>query len=373
MNYSIIKNHTSYIPRILVIFITILIMFSFQFTNVSAAPIINSSHPEVINSVQEIFQKRNDAILKGDSKLIESIYDRNTKYGTWAFQYEQKKMKYIHNWEEKQGIKFTNIKPSITIKSIKGTGDSYSINLMCSTEYKYVYINEPSAVNVFRTGSYHVLTINNYNGNWLIIKEWYKDPFGDDLNLDSLKVDSIKQYILAQSVRDFSNISSRRISSVEYADKYCGAASDGQNKFKYNKKFRDYNSKGGDCANFASQILFEGGKFKKNSSWNYDTKGATGPWLNAYGFKSYMIYSGRGSLISYGNYEQVYKSSYKLLPGDFIAYEKKGDVMHISTVTGADSKGYSLVSCHNSDRNKVPWDLGWNGKNIKFWLVHVNY
>ena len=38
-----------------------------------------------------------------------------------------------------------------------------------------------------------------------------------------------------------------------------------ENEFKYNKKYRDYNPQGGDCANFASQILFEGGKFKKNS------------------------------------------------------------------------------------------------------------
>lgn len=371
MNYSILKKQKCNQIRIIVIPIVLTAIILCQFIKITAAPII--SHPEVINSIQEIFQKRNNAILKEDSTLVESIYDRKTKYGTWAFEYEKKKMNYIHNWEEKQGIKFTSITPKLIIKSMKGSENKYSINLMCSTEYKYIYTNEPSAVNTFRTGSYHVLTINNESGNWLITKEWYKDPFGDYLNLDSLKVDSIKQYILAQSLRDFSSISPRRFSSVDYADKFCGAASDGQNEYKYNKKFRDYNPMGGDCANFASQILLEGGKFKKNQTWNYDTAGATGPWLNADGFKSYMLNSGRGSLVSHGSYEKVYKNSYKLLPGDFIAYEKKGDVMHISVVTGADSKGYTLVSCHNSDRNKVPWDLGWNGKNIKFWLVHVNY
>ncbi len=63
--------------------------------------------------------------------------------------------------------------------------------------------------------------------------------------------------------------------------------------------------------------------------------------------------------------KNVYKDSYELLPGDFVAYEKKGDIMHISTVTGLDSKGYALVTCHNTDRDKVPWDLGWNDKNYK--------
>lgn len=154
---------------------------------------------------------------------------------------------------------------------------------------------------------------------------------------------------------------------------FCGAATEEKYGFKYNKKYRDYNSQGGDCANFASQILFEGGKFRKNSIWNYDGGGASAAWVNADRFKEYMLNSGRASVIAYGGYEKVYKASYKLLPGDFVAYEKKGDITHISVVTGADSRGYSLVTCHNTDRNKVPWDLGWSNKNIKFWLIRVHY
>ena len=74
-----------------------------------------------------------------------------------------------------------------------------------------------------------------------------------------------------------------------------------------------------------------------------------------------------------GNYEKVYKDSYKLLPGDFVAYEKKGDITHISVVSGADSKGYTLVTCHNTDRCDVPWDLGWSDKKMKFWLIRVHF
>ncbi|NLV63999.1 MAG: amidase domain-containing protein, partial [Clostridiaceae bacterium] len=79
------------------------------------------------------------------------------------------------------------------------------------------------------------------------------------------------------------------------------------------------------------------------------------------------------SLIVHGTYDKVLKLSYKLLPGDIVGYEKKGKVVHISVVTGADSRGYSLVNCHNTDRFKVPWDLGWSDKGIKFWLIRVNY
>ncbi|WP_368490490.1 amidase domain-containing protein [Clostridium sp. BJN0013] len=328
---------------------------------------------EISNSIQEIFRNRNKAILNGDLKLIEVSYDKNTKYGTWAYEHEETKKKYLENWEEKQGVRFTDITPDIVIKRIRRKDDKFSVNLICSTEYKYVYENCPEIINRCRIGTSHVLNMAKKDNKWIITKEWYKDPFADSLNLDNLKVDSIKQYILSQNERELSNVGDRRKSAVEYADKYCGIATEKKCGYIYNKKYRNYNSQGGDCANFASQILHEGGKFKKNRSWNYDSSGATGAWLNADGFKDYMIYSGRASVIAHGSYEKVYKASYKLLPGDFIAYEKKGDITHISVVTGADCKGYSLVSCHNTDRNRVPWDLGWSDKNIKFWLVHVNY
>ncbi|MCM0647156.1 amidase domain-containing protein [Clostridium swellfunianum] len=328
---------------------------------------------EVTKAIEEIFINRNQAILNGDMEFIQSIYDMNTKYGTWAFEYEQRKVKYLHNWAEKQGVRFVEINPKVVVRRVKGGNGSYSANLLCSTEYKYVYEGDSDTVNSSRIGTYHNLNLVKKEEGWIITKEWYKDPFGDSLNLENIKADDIRQYILSQPARDLSGISERRKNAVAYADKYCGAASEEQHEFKYNKKYRDYNPQGGDCANFASQILFEGGKFKKTGGWNYDGNGATGPWLNADKFKNYWVGSGRASVIAYGSYEKVYKASYKLLPGDFVAYENKGDITHISVVTGADSKGYSLVSCHNSDRHRVPWDLGWSNRKIRYWLVRVHY
>ncbi|MHC6180390.1 amidase domain-containing protein [Clostridium sp. JNZ X4-2] len=365
MKHSIVERVLKIIMAILVVFLTC------PFENIQGKEI--DEKDEIINSTKKIFRDRNEAILNGNLKLIESSYDKNTTYGTWAYEHEEKKMKYLKNWEEKQGVKFTEIIPNIVIKRVRKKDDRFSVNLICSTEYRYIYEGAPKAVNSCRIGTSHVINIAKKDSRWIITKEWYKDPFADSLNLENLKGDSVKQYILSQSKRDFSNITDRRKSSMEYSGRYCGIASEEQYGYTYNKKYRNYNSQGGDCANFASQVLHEGGRFKKNSMWNYDRSGATSSWLNADGFKNYMIYSGRASVIAHGSYEKVYKASYKLLPGDFIAYEKKGDITHISVVTDADSKGYSLVSCHNTDRNRVPWDLGWSDKNIKFWLVHVNY
>ena len=356
--------------RLFIIFVILLLQLC---TPIHTYAATDDEKKEITSYIEQIFHQRNKAILSGDLELIKSIYNTDTKYGTWAYEYEKRKMNYVNNWAQKQGIKFTDILPKVIIKTIKGNMDNFSIYLLCSTQYKYVYENQPELENTSTIGTYHILKLTRKESSWIISKEWYKDPFGDSLNLDNIKADSIKQYILSQYARDLSTIDKRRSDAVEYADKFCGAASSTVNGYKYNKKYRDYNSKGGDCANFASQILFEGSKFRKNSAWNYDKNGATRSWLNADGFKNYMVYSGRASIIAYGSYDKVYKASYKLLPGDFVAYEKKNDITHISVVTGADSRGYSLVSCHNSDRNKVPWDLGWSNKSIKFWLVRVHY
>lgn len=359
--------------KLILIFSIFLLIFSVGYKIAHRAVFTFNNNSEIEDIIKEIFINKSAALLQQDEESFDAIYDKNTKFGQWAFEHELKKMKYLVNWSEKQGVKFTSIKPTVVIRRLKGGNDKYSANLICSTEYKYYYLNSPEESNTFRIGTYHILTLNNKSGVWQISKEWYTDPFADSLNLDNIKADSIKEYILSQSARDFVGISERRINTVKYGDKYSGAANEEQYGFTYNKKYRDFNPQGGDCANFASQMLFEGGKFKKNRLWNYNATGGTKAWLNAQGFKDYWVGSGRASVVAHGNYDAVFKASYKLKPGDFVAYEKEGKITHISMVTGADSKGYTLVNCHNSDRHRVPWDLGWSNKNIKFWLVSVHF
>lgn len=350
-----------------------IIIANIFFSRANAEDVDEEVKLEIKNFIEETIAKRNRAIVTGEEESIKSVYDMGTKYGTWAYENEEKKMIYLHNWEQKQGVKITEILPKVVVNRISEKDNGFKVNFTCSTEYRYVYEDRPEEVNAARIGTYHVLTLINKGDNFLINKEWYTDPFADSLNLEKLKVDDVKEFILAQEPKDFSNLDERRKASIEYANKYCGAATEEEFGYKYNKDYRNFNPEGGDCANFASQILHEGGKFKKNSSWNYSKGEATASWVNADKFKSYWVYSGRASVIAHGTYDKVYKASYQLMPGDFVAYEKKGDIKHISTVTNADSRGYALVTCHNTDRNDVPWDLGWSDKNIKFWLIRVHY
>lgn len=358
------------------ILMTLLISFNSiaVFAHVEGNEVEDEVKEEIKEFIQNTIAERNRAIVTGEEEGIKAVYDMSTKYGNWAYESEEKKMIYLHNWEQKQGVKINEIDPMVVINRIsEKEGGGFKVNFTCSTEYRYIYEDRPEEVNTFRIGTYHVIGLVYKDNKYLINKEWYTDPFADSLNLEKLNVGDVKNFILSQEARDFSSLDPRRLAAKEYADKYCGAATEEEYGFKYNKDYRNFNPAGGDCANFASQILHEGGGFKKNYSWNYDKGDASGSWVNADKFKDYWVYSGRASVIAHGTYENVYKEAYKLLPGDFVAYEKKGDVKHISVVTNADSRGYALVTCHNTDRNDVPWDLGWSDKNIKFWLIRVHF
>ena len=323
--------------------------------------------------LQNLFDYRNKAILEQNEEILKELYDTDKKTGLWAYEHEVEKMKYLKNWSSKQGVTFNDIKTKVKIRKVKEKEtDLYGIICNVATDYNYSYENEKDVKNIFRIGTEHYLNVKIKDNQYIITKEWYTDPFADSLNLENIKSDDIRSYILAQQKPDI-QLTQEQQKAIDYAHRYCGVSTEEEYEFKFNKEYKNFNPDGGDCANFASQIMYESGRFKKNSIWNYNNRDGTKAWVNAQGFKNYILNSGRGSLICKGSYEETYKESYNLRPGDFVAYEKGGRITHVSTVTGMDSKGYPLVTCHNTDRLLVPWDLGWSNKTIRFHLIRVHY
>lgn len=324
--------------------------------------------------LKNLFDYRNKAIMDHSEEILKNIYDTDIKFGLWAYEHEIKKMQYLKNWSDKQGVVFNDIDAKIKINKIREREENlYGIICTVCTKYKYYYENQPNMQNEFQIGTQHYLHVRVRDGHYVITKEWYSDPFADSLNLENINSKEIKNFILSQQPVQL-DLTDKQKKAVNYAHKYCGAATNETGKiYLINPNYKDFNCEGGDCANFASQIMFESGTFSKNPTWNYEKGQATKAWVNAQGFKNYLIYSGRGYYISKGSYQEVYKEAYKLRPGDIIGYEKNGRITHVSTVTGLDSKGYPLVTCHNTDRLLVPWDLGWSDKSIRFHLIKVNY
>ena len=323
--------------------------------------------------LENIFDYRNKAILEQNEDILKELYDTGKKTGLWAYEHEVEKMKYLKNWSSKQGVIFNNIKTNVRIRKVKEKEDDlYGIICNVATDYNYSYEDEKDKQNIFRIGTEHYLNVKIKDNQYIITKEWYTDPFADSLNLENIKSEDIRIYISQQEKPEI-QLTLEQEKAINYAHTYCGVSTNDEYEFKFNKDYKNFNPDGGDCANFASQIMYESGRFKKNNIWNYNNRDGTKAWVNAQGFKNYILNSGRGSLIVKGSYEQTYKQAYNLRPGDFVAYEKSGRITHVSTVTGLDSKGYPLVTCHNTDRLLVPWDLGWSNKAIKFHLIKVHY
>lgn len=321
--------------------------------------------------LEQIISNRNDCILNKDVETLKSLYDLDVKTSVYAYEHEAIKIKYLEEWAAKQGITFEAIVSNIQPRKVRDRGNNlFGMTTNVCTTFTYSYINDPEVKTTFKLGTSHYLHLKKSEDKYIIVKEWYTDPFSDSLELKK-QPENITKHITSQSKSNYTP-NERTQKAIEYAHKHCGIG-EGEHMFKYNlKQYMDCNPLGGDCANFASQIMFEGGGFKKNKTWNYTNEG-TKAWINAQGFTEYIINSGRGHCIAKGNYEKIYKTSFQLRPGDFVAYEKNGRITHVSTVTGIDNKGYPLVTCHNTDRLLVPYDLGWSNSNITFHLIDVYY
>lgn len=325
------------------------------------------------SEIQEIFDIRNNAILEEDVEILKSIFNKESPDGLLAYEHEVGKMKYLNQWMNKQSARLSKIDSKIFLRTTEENPDGYSVNLAITTEYEYSYSDSTIETNSFRICTYPSLDLIPSGDSWIIDMEWYSDPFVNAVDIEKMDIEGIKEIILAGVEKDMSNLNDRRQGAVNYTSEYSGVAKPPDYNFHYNNKYKNYNFLGGNCTNFASQTLYEGGGFSKTPTWNYSDGQGSRAWVNADEFNNYMLYSGRAYLISKATYEEALKDSYKLLPGDYIAYEKEGRVAHIGIVSGIDSKGYPLVNTHNPDFDRVPWDLGWSGDTIKFWLAHVNY
>ncbi|MGE5623872.1 MAG: amidase domain-containing protein, partial [Methanocella sp.] len=172
-----------------------------------------------------------------------------------------------------------------------------------------------------------------------------------------------------------------RTAAVAYADRYCGVRireGDG----RYNQRYRDYTDLGGDCANFASQVLTDpkAGGIPQDWAWFSYANTASGAWLVAEDLVHHLLGTGRATLLARGAPPAISAPTpafpkgplYHLSPGDIIGYERQGRIVHVSVVAGRDSSGYPVVDSHSGDRYRVPWDLGYHSR-VKYWLLRIVY
>lgn len=344
--------------------------------------------------LQDIYGKRCEAFITGETLPLKELFDTSQKYGVWALEHEVKRVQYLNKWADERNIEFVDVKSSVRFKKVNEKGNKTYMALEESYKFDYIYPDDsPTVINSFGVGLRHWVSMIKKDGKWLIYNDWYTDCFEDALRgFTGYAGDGIIRKPRTNAVDSISMSYGgkyNREKAVAYADKYCGAAWGSGNNFKYNHKYTDFNGIGGDCTNFASQVLGdkeEGGGIPFDGSWfcvyhKYGNAQGSTAWCNADGLKNYLLYSGRGRLIRRGTYKELvpegkdFREGYlgELQLGDFVSYEKKGNIDHFAVVTSRDSRGYPLVNSHTTDRYHVPWDLGWGDSGIRFYLIHITY
>ncbi|HEY3366086.1 MAG TPA: amidase domain-containing protein [Symbiobacteriaceae bacterium] len=320
--------------------------------------------------LQELFAARSLWLLtNGTPPPLAPDYHPALKTATWALNHEQGKIRYMKQWAQNRSVEFVEAKPEIEIKYLGGNAERARFYVAQSLELGYVYPGE-STINRFGVGTRHIVELKRVDNRWLIGMEWYTDPLGDDTEIPDVTPALIPAPLPAPTSTSTAPAAApggyNREGAVTYADMYCGLATGCGNNRRYNPKYRDYNGVGGDCTNYVSQALRDGGKL--NVAIHTRVSNLAGS----------LQYSGRGRVVAKAPFQTLWKQAAarpegfrsQLSRGDLVAYQEKGQLEHFAIVTGFDSHGYPLINSHTADRYHVPFDMGWDRKTI-YWLFQL--
>lgn len=145
--------------------------------------------------------------------------------------------------------------------------------------------------------------------------------------------------------------------AVAYAQRYATS---------YNPAYENYNSIGGDCANFVSQCLYAGG-LPMTDKWYYRNGSRTGSWSLADGLFKYVS-ENCGTAIVNSDPGQVVGN---VTAGNPVFYysSSKGRYSHTAICVGVNASGVPVVAAHNNDHVRAIWTLGsW----AKYAVVKIN-
>jgi hypothetical protein len=339
------------------------------------------SESNLTRFLTELFAVRAQILIDHNPQSISHYYLKDNNSSQYAYLHETKRSEYLRSWANHRGVKFTNAQSKIRIVRQYIHENTAKISLAYSLNLTYQYQDLERQSQQFGLGTRHGLTLNKVNGQWYVNSEWFSDPL--DVEPEQIALETGKMHVLKPDIVQTYSNKYNRIQALAYADKYAGGAWGAGNQHRYNNRYMDYTHLGGDCTNFASQVIgdsAEGGGLRMTTNWYYRyNHGGSEAWIRTDSFKSFILYRGYGRLITRGGFKELFtpSSRYPQGPfaemrlGDLITYEIDGDVDHFGILTGQDPRGYPLVNSHTSDRYHVPMDLGWEA-TTKFSLIHIN-
>jgi hypothetical protein len=342
----------------------------------------------------EMLKERFRVLVDGPVLNLEKNYDTLSDTGLWSWEKEAARCEYLRKWAEGRGLKIIEAEAQIEVDAVT-PDDPETVWVELTEHALYTYTEhtsagspsagEPPWTHTFGSRAVHVVELVLREGDWKIRRDWYADPIGHECHVPPCEYVPLSE-AEPPGAPAGSDPSSRedgpsqggeydRQAALEYAIRYAGVpAVEGSGK--YNPDYRVYTFLGGDCANFASQVLQAGG-LKQGYGWHYTSEGSAS-WVRGEDLIWHLLSTGRGERIYTGTFAGAVKRTPEhpsgvvatLEPGDIIGYETKGQVCHVAVVIGKDPRGYVTIASHTTDRLFFPWDMGWNDQTV-FWFVKI--
>lgn len=157
---------------------------------------------EIEKIAKQLLNDINVAYANEDEGLLKGYYDTDIRYGQWAYEYAVKKMNYLKQWKEKQGIQYTDIKSEHKLIKISGADQVYNLTVKSIDEYVYKY-NGEDTINSYKIAVYHYMRIEMKKDKWIITKDWFLDPMAGEMALKEDKKAEVSQYINAYIKQDY--------------------------------------------------------------------------------------------------------------------------------------------------------------------------
>jgi hypothetical protein len=342
---------------------------------------INDELSDPVETLISIMRKRLCLLAdSGDPELLKDDYDLSGTAGYWAWEREKKRIEYFEKWLELRRMSVVEVSAQYEIDyvSLKNQ-DNCWVEITELITYSYVYEEDGDEAepHIFGSRSVHAVDISACSGRWKIAMDWYVDPLGEEAFAPG-KLDPQLFSLPGAAGEDLSpgpgSYDRRR--AIEYAVRYSGVRVFPE-AGKYNPDYRLYTYLGGDCCNFASQILNAGG-IPQGYGWYYSGEGSLS-WVQSEAFVWFLLLSGVGQQVFRGTGDDLMRNIQNniyivplLQPGDVIAYELDGEILHVAVVAGYDPKGYITIVSHTADRLFFPWDLGWDESTV-YWFIKITY
>lgn len=332
------------------------------------------------------FEQRAAALLAGQvgPELLAEV-DRTTAAGRWLLAHEQQKVAHVHAWARARGYVLAGQRTEVKVLRLRTDGQTARASVLLRIALGYKPRDARGGpTDWMGVGTSHVVHLARAGDSWLVRRDFALDALYEEGPPPGAAAGGLGHSVPVTAAApegpagDAAGPARRfdRAAAAGYAYTYCGIAFGCGNGHRYNRQYQDYTGLGGDCANFASQVLVAGG-LRPGGAWRYDarSRSASAAWINAGRLVRHLLYSGKARLVARGSFARVAAAAGgpglpRLAPGDMIGYEQDGDIVHVSVVVGTDSAGYTVVNSHTADRHHVPWDLGW-GENTRFWLLHI--